>query len=184
MADLHGFNAHDVDPSNPFDPLPANEYLCIITASGFKPTKSGEGSYLELELDVLNGPYQGRKLWDRLNLDNSNETTVKIARAALSAICRATGVMQPNDSCELHDIPIVVKVSLSKRKDTDELQNVVKAYRKRDGAAPAGAASRPPSAPASPSAPAPQSLGKPAMAPWKRTVPPPAPAVADDEVPF
>lgn len=33
MADLRGFNANTVEPMDSFDPIPAWEYLCVITAS-------------------------------------------------------------------------------------------------------------------------------------------------------
>ena len=133
MSDLRGFNAHTVEPSDSFDPIPAGEYLCIISHSEDKPTKSGNGSYLELEFEVIDGPFKGRKLWDRLNLDNPNELAVKIARATLSAICRAVVVMEPKDSCELHALPLLVKVRVEKRTDTDEPSNVIKGYRSRQG---------------------------------------------------
>ena len=175
MADLRGFDANAVEPNESFDPLPNGDYLCIITASEMKPTKAGDGAFLELELQVLDGPHQGRKLWDRLNLNNANETAVRIARGALSSICRAVGVPQPKDSCELHDLPLLVKVACKKRDDNDELSNVIKGYKRRD----AGVATPPPPmpAPGSPStipfsaaaaprsgAQAPSSGG----APWKR----------------
>ena len=158
--DLRGFDANSVEPNDSFDPLPNGDYLCIITASEMKPTKAGDGAYLELELQVIAGQYTGRKLWDRLNLNNANETAVRIARGALSSICRAVGVPQPNDSCELHDLPLLVKVACKKRDDNDELANVVKGYKRRD----AGIATPPPmlapgapSSPAFPSPPAPRS---------------------------
>ena len=132
MADLRGFDAQTVEPNDSFDPISNGDYLCIITTSEMKPTKAGDGAYLELELQVIEGPYQGRKLWDRLNLNNANETTVKIAKGTLSAICRAVGVLQPTDSCELHDLPLVAKVACKKRDDTEELTNVIKSYKKRD----------------------------------------------------
>lgn len=120
MADLRGFDANTVEPNDSFDPLPNGDYLCIITASEMKPTKAGDGAYLELEMQVIEGQYQDRKLWDRLNLNNSNETAVRIARGALSSICRAVGVPQPKDSCELHDLPLLVKVACKKRDDAHE----------------------------------------------------------------
>ena len=80
MPDLRGFNANNVEPADSFDPIPAGEYLCVITASDEKPTKSGNGTYLELEFEVIDGPHKGRKLWDRLNLNNPSEMAVKIAR--------------------------------------------------------------------------------------------------------
>ena len=136
MADLRGFNANTVEPMDSFDPIPAGEYLCVITASEEKPTKAGNGSYLQLEFEVIDGPYKGRKLWERLNLNNPNETTVKIARGNLSAICRAVGVMKPNDSVELHNIPLSIVVGLKKREDNGEMTNIVKAFEKRESAAP------------------------------------------------
>lgn len=158
MADLRGFDAQTVEPNDSFDPIPNGDYLCIITASEMKPTKAGDGAYLELELQVIEGPYQGRKLWDRLNLNNANETTVKIAKGTLSAICRAVGVLQPTDSCELHDLPLVAKVACRKRDDTEELTNVIKSYKKRDAVA---------AAPASSPAPA-KAAATSSTPPWKR----------------
>lgn len=160
MADLRGFDAQTVEPNDSFDPIPNGDYLCIIATSEMKPTKAGDGAYLELELQVIEGPYQGRKLWDRLNLNNANETTVKIAKGTLSAICRAVGVLQPKDSCELHDLPLVVKVACKKREDTDELTNVVKGYKKRDALAATPAASS--TAPA-------KAASHSSTPPWKRT---------------
>lgn len=167
MAKLN-FNAHDVDPTDSFDPLPAGEYLCVIANSENKPTKAGTGSFLELEFEVIEGPYQGRKLWDRLNLDNPSETAVKIARATLSAICRAVNVMQPGDSYELHDLPLVCKVRNERRADSDELSNVIKGYRSRRTATQHAPISTVSSAPSTP--------------PWKRSAQPVA--SSGDEIPF
>ena len=63
-----------------------------------RPTKDGGGQYLWLELDVLEGPLAGRKLFDRLNLVNASAQTVEIAQRTLSAICHATGRLQVQDS--------------------------------------------------------------------------------------
>ena len=135
MANLNGFNAAQVEPSKDFEPIPAGKYLAVITETEMKPTKNGSGQYLQLSFQILDGPFKGRFVWARLNLNNSNPTTVQIARQELSAICRAVGVMTPGDSVELHNIPLVVTVKLKKRDDTGELTNEVKGYAKRDAAA-------------------------------------------------
>ena len=57
---------------------------------------------------------------------------VKIARSELSAICRAVGVLQPKDSTELHDLPLVISVKCKKRRDTDEVQNEIRGYAKKE----------------------------------------------------
>ena len=128
MANLNGFNAHEVEPTSNFEPLPAGKYLAAITESEMKPTKNGSGSYLQLAFTILEGEFKNRVLWARLNLNNPNATAVKIARSELSAICHAVGVMQPRDSVELHNIPLLINVKLKKREDTGELTNEIKGY--------------------------------------------------------
>jgi len=136
MANLNNFNAGDVDPNFAFDPIPAGDYVAAITNSEMKPTKKGTGQYLELTFQVLEGEHKSRLLWARLNLDNPDAQAVKIARAELSAICRAIGVLAPKDSVELHNLPLVIKVGLKPRKDTGEPANVIKGYEGKGAAAP------------------------------------------------
>ncbi|HSW45690.1 MAG TPA: DUF669 domain-containing protein [Phycisphaerae bacterium] len=128
MANLGNFNANEVEPGGSFDPLPAGKYLVCLTASQMKPTQRGDASYLELEFVVLEGQHKDRKIWDRLCLDHPNPQTVKIARGSLSSLCRAAGVLQPRDSTELHNIPVVASIGLRKRADTGELTNAVRGY--------------------------------------------------------
>lgn len=131
MANLNGFNATEVEPTSNFEPLPAGKYLAAITDSEMKPTKNGSGNYLQLTFTIIDGQYKNRVLWARLNLNNPNATAVKIAQSELSAICRATGVMQPRDSVELHNLPLVIVVKLKKREDTGELTNEIKGYERK-----------------------------------------------------
>ncbi|MBP7748462.1 MAG: DUF669 domain-containing protein [Phycisphaerae bacterium] len=135
MANLNGFDAGAVDPNFAFDPVPAGKYTAVITASEMKPTKKGTGQYLELTFQIIEGEHKGRNLWARLNLDNPDATAVKIARAELSAICRAVGVLAPQDSVELHNLPLTVKVGVKNRDDTGEPTNVIKGYEKKGAAA-------------------------------------------------
>lgn len=132
MVNLGNFNANEVEPNTDFDPIPAGKYLAVITESQMKPTKSSNGSYLELTFQVIEGEFKNRMLWARLNLDNPNATAVQIARSELSSICRAIGVMTPNDSAELHNLPVVLSVKCKKRDDTGEITNEIKGYSNRE----------------------------------------------------
>lgn len=134
MPNLAGFDANQVEPTTDFEPIPAGKYLAVITESEYKPNKAGTGTYLQFTFEIMEGDYKGRFLWARLNLENPNETAVKIARGELSAICRAVGVMAPKDSVELHNLPLTIKVKCKKRKDTDEISNEIKGYMKKDAA--------------------------------------------------
>ena len=141
MADLSGFDANQVDPTSDFEPIPASKYVAVITESEMKPTKAGTGNYLQLTFQIIEGPYQNRLLWARLNLDNPNETARKIAQGELSAICRAVGVLTPRDSVELHNLPLVIHVKCKKRADTGEITNEIKGYSKKESPQPAATAS-------------------------------------------
>ncbi len=154
MANLHGFDANQVEPSSDFEPIPAGKYLALITESEMKANKAGTGSYLQFTFQILEGPHKNRLLWARLNLDNPNAVTVQIAKAELSAICRAVGVLAPKDSVELHNLPLVIHVKCKKRTDTGEITNEIKGFSRKDGPATATTATAPPQANGTP--------------PWKR----------------
>ena len=148
------FNANEVQPSSGFDPIPAGKYVAVINDDIMKDTKSGNGRYLQLEFEIIEGEYRGRKLWARLNLENPNAQTVQIARSELSAICRAVNVMQLRDTVELHNLPLVISVRCKKNRETDEMQNEIAGYEAKQSY----------SAAAPPPTPAPQ-VGTP---PWAR----------------
>lgn len=132
MANLHGFDANQIEPASDFEPIPSGIYPAVINESEMKPTKAGTGEYLQLTFQVIEGEYKNRLLWARLNLNNPNATAVKIAKAELSALCRATGIMSPSDSAELHNLPLMIHVRCKRRKDTDEIVNEVKGFSKKE----------------------------------------------------
>jgi hypothetical protein len=125
---FNGFDANQVDPSVVYEPLPAGWYKAVITTSEEKPTKAQTGSYLQLSLEVIEGPMQGRKLTDRLNLNNPNATASEIAYRTLSAICHAVGVMTPRSSQDLHDKPLMVKVKVKPADGQYSASNEVAGY--------------------------------------------------------
>lgn len=130
MASLN-FNAATVEPSQSFEPLPDNWYTVTMTKSEMKPTKDGTGAYLESELTVQDaGQYKGRKVFYRLNLKNSNPVAQEIAYRQLSAVCHAVGIIQVQDSQQLHGLPFQVKLTV--RRDESgkyDPTNEVKAVR-------------------------------------------------------
>lgn len=110
------YQTGSVDP-NSFDDLPAGDYPVIIIDSEMKDTKDFSGKYLQFSYDITEGEHKGRKLFDRLNLINRNETARTIAKQSLESICRATGfVGQLKDSSQLHRKLMVIRLSY---KETD-----------------------------------------------------------------
>jgi len=152
---LSGFNADEIEPNTAFEPLPAGWYKAVITESEEKPTKAMTGSYLQLRIEVIDGPHKGRLVFDRLNLNNPNATAVDIAQRTLSAICRAVGVRTPRQSSDLHDKPLMVKLAVKPAANGYDAGNEVKGYE-----APSGGSKLVDIAPAA--------SGGSATPPWKR----------------
>ena len=94
MPDAFGFDATEVEPRAALDVIPDGWYRAWITDSEMKANARGTGEYLQLVWTILDEEQKGRKIWDRLNVKNTNETAQEIARASLSAICHAIGVMR------------------------------------------------------------------------------------------
>lgn len=84
-----GFDRNSEEPARGYEPVPPGKYPVQILKTEVKPTKSGTGSYLWLEMEIFDGPMKGRKVFSNLNLDNPSEQAVKIARKELSAILYA-----------------------------------------------------------------------------------------------
>ena len=147
------FDATGIEPTTGYDVLPAGKYRAQIVESEMRVTRNGMGQFLWLMLDIIEGPYQGRKLFDQLNLVNSNPQTVEIAQRTLSAICHATGKLQVNDSVDLHLVPMTIQVGVKPPKDGYSEKNTIRyLVPEKAPAAPAyqaaPAASQPPAAPA------------------------------------
>ena len=118
------------------DVLPAGDYLMQVVQSEVRATKDGSGQYVWLEFDILDGEHQGRKYWERLNIWNANPMAAEIANRALTSLTRACGMIAIDDTEDLHFKPIKVRMGVSKRKDTGELQNRATFLPPQDGGAP------------------------------------------------
>lgn len=128
------FDANNVDPNQAFEPVPNGDYRAHIVETDIKDTKDGGGKYAQLVWEILDGEYKGRKVWDRLNIVNRNETAQNIAQRSLSAICHATGVLQLHDTNQLLHKPVMIRVVVKQDKGYDP-RNDVKKYTAVDGAA-------------------------------------------------
>ena len=109
MAVLN-FNARTVDPSSGFDPLPNGWYNARIIESEIKPTNAGDGSYLAVTWEVIDGQYANRRVFQNFNLENKNPVAVKIAYEQMSALAYCAGVLDVTDSTMLHGIPLQIKL--------------------------------------------------------------------------
>ncbi len=101
MAKLD-FDASCVPEREEFTPIPPGSYTAMIVASEKKETKAG-GEMFVLEIDIQGGEHDGRKLFERLNIVNSNQKAVDIAFRTLAEIVKAVGKTTIKDTDELHN---------------------------------------------------------------------------------
>ena len=124
------------------EPLPEGPYLAQVIEDEMKPTKKGDGSYLQLKMEVLDGPHKGRWIFDRLNLQNPNKTAVEISERQLLAVGKACGVAKLDDSSQLRGIPITVIVKIEKSSEYGDRNQVV-TYKKAASVESTGGGSAP-----------------------------------------
>lgn len=188
------FDASQVQPdTGVMDPVPAAWYNVMAEKSEIKPTKAADGScFLEFMYTIVDGQYAGRKLFDRFNIRNSNPQAQEIGYKQLSALSHAVGVINWQDSAQLHNIPFKVKVKVRAADGQYEASNEItsrKHINENVGGPAAGAAPQQPmgmppqqqfAPPPQQQAPAgwgaPQAPQQPAQQPWaQQPQQPPAP---------
>lgn len=111
------FNTQGIDPQYGAGggglPATANgqpvRHPVVISASQLKPTKDGQGGYMELTLTAIDGPYKGGEQIDRLNLHNKSAEAVRIANQQLAAYCSVIGVFAFQATEELHNKPFLIE---------------------------------------------------------------------------
>ncbi len=115
---------------NPFAPIPAGWYIAEIVGSELKTTNDKTGKYIALKFKVIDGDHEGRFIFTNLNIVNKSDVAVKMARADLKAICAAANFNgELEDTEDLHNIPIAIKVSVKPETSQWPAKNEIKGYR-------------------------------------------------------
>lgn len=110
MAKLNEtFDVAGVPEREEYTPVPPGTYTAIIVASEKKETKAG-GEMIVFELEIQGGEENGSKLFERLNIVNSNQKAVDIAFRTLAEIVKAVGKTTIKDTEELHNKRMYVEV--------------------------------------------------------------------------
>ena len=147
------FNASEVEPEQGFSVVPAGMYAAQIIDVEIKDTKAGNGQYMSVTWELLDGQYRGRKVWSRLTVRNANAEAERIGRQQLSALCHAVGVLNLQDTVQLHGKQARLRVTVKQDAQYGD-SNDVKGYEALAGSAPGAPFTPPPAA-------APARAGKP-----------------------
>ena len=124
------FVPDDIEDDKPHD---AGWYEAEITKSQLKETQGKDGKYISMGFKLLEDEVQGQMVWTNLNIINKNPTAVKIAQKDLQAICNAVGFEGDlEDTADLHNIPMMIKLSVKEATDQWPAKNEIKGFKAID----------------------------------------------------
>lgn len=96
----------------------AGKYLVMITESEFKSTKAGNGTGLNIKMQILDGVHQGKHIFQWINISNPSQIAMQIGEKLLAQLRLVCGrPTYEDESTTFHNIPIVAKVTKKPRKD-------------------------------------------------------------------
>jgi len=145
LNDMDETEAQETD----FQPLPDGWYEATTSDAKEKENRSGEGHHLSVTFTVVGPTHEGRLVWGTYNVDNPNETAVKIGLGELKRMMLAAGLEKMGDVSDLDGLTCWIKVGRDKN---NAERNVIKAYRAKapDADEPAAKAEAPKAAAAAP----------------------------------
>ena len=128
-----GFDSGSVEPSSgdDFAPLPVGWYDVMIDKAEVVPNSKKNGKLLKIEMVVVSEKFGGRRIFDNINLSNPSQECVEIGQRSLAGLGQATGIPVLNDSHELLDkvVSVKLKIKLASKCGTYPAGNAITAYR-------------------------------------------------------
>lgn len=134
MTMIGAIDFEQVEDRKDFGLIPPQDVVMAITNSEYKPNSKNTGHALNLEFQILDGEFTGRKLWAMLNLDNPSADAVRIAQAELKQILTATEMLGKfgQDVTVLHNIPMIGTLEVDPERtvngQTYKAKNKIKKY--------------------------------------------------------
>ncbi len=127
MATIN-FNADEQETLPPAGAWTPAKQRVTVEGADVKQTKSGEGTYVEIQFRAMEGPNENRVHWERYNISNPNPEAERIAKASFASLCLALGVPKVTDTDQLIGRQCVIETNVANRKDTGEPQTRVRGY--------------------------------------------------------
>lgn len=116
MASLNGKIDPNAEAPGDFEVFEAGIYPLELTESDIKATKAGTGELFTYKIRITGGDLEDRLIFGQLNLVNPNEIATKIGQSEFLALRTVVGVLEPDDTDELHfrEFQGVVKITPAK----------------------------------------------------------------------
>jgi hypothetical protein len=120
-----------------FDLIPNGWYPAQAIEADVQPTKSGNGQIIVLTWEIMQGPCEKRRVWQRINYINQNAQAQEIGQRELGGLCRALNLGPIQDTDVLKFKPVQIRVGVEKGDSQFEDKNQVKGFKPYGQGAPA-----------------------------------------------
>lgn len=115
---LFAVDTTGVEKMGGYEVYPAGMYNAIMVTASRKPTKDGNGAFIECVYQFIDGDFSGKKFTSRMNLWNANAQAVDIAKRELKSLRAAIGLHdQTSNLAEFVNKPLALNISAKARKD-------------------------------------------------------------------
>ncbi|MBO1361896.1 DUF669 domain-containing protein [Acetobacter sacchari] len=129
MGNLSDCNYADAPDAPEFDLLPPGDYTGEIESAEMKDTKSRDGRYIKLKIQIDGS---NRKLFHNLNVYNPSQQAQEIGRSQLKKIAETNGRVI-DDSEDLVMCRVKMRVAVRPARGEYAAQNEIKSFMDLDG---------------------------------------------------
>ena len=143
------FNVSDApadDSNKSFAPLPNGRYRLVVLEADIQLTRKAKesndpslGQYVKAKLQVADGEYQNRLVWQNFNVVNANPKAAEIGQSQFANLVTACGLESIQDTSQLCGIVVSGEVKVTKDTGYGEGNEVKRFYPASPASAPAAA---------------------------------------------
>lgn len=139
------FNTKSKEKMNDYSVVPEGNYIASVVKSEVVLTKKAKeandrslGQIMKLQWKILAGEYKGKNLYTQINIVNPNPQAVEIGEKEFATIRDACGVVDVQQTEQLHGIPCELDVGIESQPNYPD-RNFIKFYKEATGDIPAAA---------------------------------------------
>lgn len=120
-------NQYDPDAGVPgvFEIFEAGPQPMELTETDIVATKAGTGKLLKYKIRITEGELEDRLVFGQMNLQNPNPVATRIGQEEFRAMREVTGVLEPEDTQDLHFRQFMGYVKLTPAKGEYDAKNEV-----------------------------------------------------------
>lgn len=132
--DIHAIVGADFDTKKEAEsasgsPIPAGWYRVIVDSAEVKQTRDQTGYYAQIRFDVIEGQYERRVVFARLNLQNKNPTAQEIGRRQWAQLCEAVGAGNVQYASQIAGRQLEIQVTVRPARGEYPADNDVRGFR-------------------------------------------------------